>query len=449
MHRRLISVLLVFAALVAPARAQDLRITVVDPGGDLQAALNTGGRITLRAGATYAAPKFTFRSNTILTGNGAEILGTSGPALYVPPGVHDVSIIDVSATSSNQSVVQLGDNGAATQGSLDRVPQRIVLDRVRVSSHHGTHAKRAFEINAQHVTLTNCEAHDVWSADVDTQAIVILNTPGHVLIEGGAFAAGTQPFMAGGDTMKIPGVQMADITLRNTRLYRPLSWRSDGVARRVKNLFELKAGVRVKVENVLMEGNWVDAQSNGALVLTPRNGQSVEVEFVGLRVKDVDSVFNITGFDSYPNQPATPARTRVVVRDSTVVADRALAKPGRGKGRGILALLTDGVALFEAINVVSITNGNQLVLVGDSDRVGTVRLKDGYAVPGTYGVQVPGGNNGANWASAIDVLEVTGNTFTSLDGTGRSPGSVFRANFSKNTFVDRSSFDALIAPRLR
>jgi hypothetical protein len=75
--------------------------------------------------------------------------------------------------------------------------------------------------------------------------------------------------MVGGDTVRIPGLVPADITIRGNTLVKPQAWR----ARRgsVKNTFELKCAERVLFENNVLDGMWRDAQAGHMIVLTPRN----------------------------------------------------------------------------------------------------------------------------------------------------------------------------------
>lgn len=72
----------------------------------------------------------------------------------------------------------------------------------------------------------------------------------------------------------------------------------------VKNIFELKAGRRVRVEYNLLENNWRNAQPGYAVLFTPRNqgGKCTwcvieQVEFNHNVVRNVAGGFNISGYD--------------------------------------------------------------------------------------------------------------------------------------------------------
>ena len=412
--------------------------TTVQAGGDLQAALDAGPLLVVLApAATYERSGFTIRrSGTTIRGNGATIRGTSGPALYIPPGVHDVRIEQLTAASAFQAVVQAGDNESRTQRTLDQVPQRIVFDRIRVPTHRG---KRAFEINAAHVELRDCEVADVYSPALhDSQAIVILNTPGPVLVEGGSYSAGSEVIMVGGDTIKIPGVIPADITVRNTRLWRPLSWRTDGVNRSVKNLFELKTGERVSVRNVVMEGSWKAAQDGYAIVITPRSGGAIrDVVFDNVTVRQVGAGLQVTGHNLATELPTPFRTTGIVVRRSTIVASRA-----EFGGRGILALLGMGPDTLEFDDVVFVGDGTSLLLNGDRERVGRIRLVNSLVTSGKYGLMGAGKANLDDWKAWLDALDVAGSTFSEA-------APALKPRVPGNTFIDRAAFDAAAAPRLR
>jgi hypothetical protein len=260
-----------------------------------------------------------------------------------------------------------------------------------------------------------------------------------VLIDGGSYSAGSEVILAGGDSMKLAGAVLpTGITIRHTRLWRPLSWRTDGVNRVVKNLFELKTGVRVRVHDVLMEGNWQAGQTGNAIVITPRSGGAVyDVVFERIHVRNTSSGIQITGHD-LPHLAPTPARTTgIVFRDSVFEVNRVAFG-----GRGILAEISMGPGTVDFENVVFVGDGAQVVYVGDRERIARVRFVNGYATAGVYGFMGGGYANARNWTAWTDSLEVTGNTFTGARST-------LRINLPENNFVDRAKFGALVARRLQ
>lgn len=400
---------------------------------ELQSALITGPLIIELQPIEYVGSFNITRTGTILRGRGAQIRAVGGPALRLVPNTDDVQIEDLSATSTGAVVILLGENTTA-QTTLESTPNNIILRRVRVPTHRG---KRPIEINASNWQLLDCHVADSWdTGGQDSQAFAVLNSPGPGLIDGGSYSAGSEVGLFGGDTMKIPNVIPTGFTIRRTRLYRPLSWRTDGVSRRAKSLLEFKTGDQVTVEDTTLEGCYRDAWSDCyAVVVTPRSGgATTNITFSRLIMRDITSCIQMTGRD---NVTVTPARTdNIVFRDSSCEPD-----PGSlGGGRGILAMITMSPNRVVFENIVHTGPGNQLVYYGDSEKMGSLRFVNGLSTTGQYGFAGPQGNNGTNWNTWTDALEVTGNTFTGAS-------TIFRNNFPTNTFVDRVAFDLLVAAR--
>jgi hypothetical protein len=102
-------------------------------------------------------------------------------------------------------------------------------------------------------------------------------------------AAGENIMFGGGRGSGSP----TDITIRHNHLFKPLTWHSgepgfvggaDGHPFIVKNLFELKDGVRVLFEDNILEYSWGGFSQVGfAIVLTPRN----QVENSSTQITDV------------------------------------------------------------------------------------------------------------------------------------------------------------------
>jgi hypothetical protein len=109
------------------------RVATVRPDGNLQAALDHGGRVTLTPGAVYNGTFVVRKSGTSLDCLGASIIGPrTGPAIHVAPGANDWAIVNCIATTANdQRVIQIGNNDAA-QTALDKVPRRGIITGLRI-----------------------------------------------------------------------------------------------------------------------------------------------------------------------------------------------------------------------------------------------------------------------------------------------------------------------------
>jgi hypothetical protein len=297
---------------------------LVRAGEDLQAALNNAGNIRLEAGATFTG-HFVVQSTTHLDGSQAILHGPKGgpPTIYVPPRTREVTLnLGTVTNDGDQSVISVGTSDS-TQTTVEDCPDDIAITAA-IPSFLG---KRAFYINGTNVFLHNCTCARVWdAAGRDSQGVLIFNTPGPVHIQGGIFEAGSENIMVGGDYTAIPTVQPADILIEDVTLSRPLSWKTDGVSRKIKNLFELKAGRRVTLRRATLSGCWTDGQTGWAIMLTPRNGKAVQdILLEDVRVRDAGGFCSMLGYDTVEYSPQLK---NLIVRRAD-----AIARADFGSGR--------------------------------------------------------------------------------------------------------------------
>lgn len=416
------------------------------PASQLQAALDKGGDIHLVKGAIYPL-SITVRSNTTLHCHGAGFIGEKKipavPAIDILPGTSHVVLEDCAATSPADWVIRIGRNTATEQGTLDQVPTDIVFRNVGVPTHRG---KRAFEVNGE-LTCYACTGYDVRDmSGQDSQVVWIGNSAGNDHFIGGEFCGGTETFLIGGDTLKLPaGVIPTDISLDGTRLCHPLAWQTDAEPDKVKNLFEAKTGNKIRVERVAADGSWQDGQDGYAFVVTPKAwGEIHDIQFIDVTATNVASGFQITGAD---NNTVTPAATSgFVARRVWVTASKA-----RYGGRGTFALIGTEPADLLFDDCVGIVDGTKLfeyafgtrrlsadgTLVRKDGHLGSLTITNGHYTVGTYSLSLAGQQNAANPSLSVDTLVVTGNVFTGASST-------LKKNLPLNTYsADRASFDAL------
>jgi hypothetical protein len=161
---------------------------LIEAGGDLQAALEIGGPVSLAVDASFSAGggyRFT-TPTTLLAGLGGNTVdGDTAPALVIPPEIDNVVVETLVVTSASGAAFQMGRNDSE-QTTRDRVPTGLRLRAVTGTGHRG---KRVFEINGSEVEILDCEVHDGYATSgQDSQAIWIGNSPGPELVSGGYFA---------------------------------------------------------------------------------------------------------------------------------------------------------------------------------------------------------------------------------------------------------------------
>jgi hypothetical protein len=409
-----------------PAAPASSTVIEVRAGEDLQKALAGGGVIELQPGATFEAPRFTVsRSGTVIRGQGATIKGTSGPGLYIPPSVSEVTVSDLTVLSDDdQAVVQCGDNGS-TQTAVAQQPSGIVFEKVTIPRHRG---KRAFEINCA-ARLIESRALDVYSpAALDSQAIGVLNSCGPVTVSGGEYVAASENILVGGDVLKItdcPEKVMADLTFDGVTISKPDAWRTDGVRRANKNLFEIKAGKRIVLKNSTLSGSWKDGQDGWAILITPRNGAYIEDVLIdGITVDRAGGGVQFLGMN---NGTSTPKATSgVVIRNSTFTISKA-----ENGGRGVLALYVGGMLDSTWDNVTATFDGSAIVQADSKVPQGPFVMRNSRMNTGRLAVQAPGANFGSRapekYAERALTTVFEGNTF-------RGAPAAFRRLYPKNRF---------------
>lgn len=425
------------AALETPAPPSNVRR--VKAGENLQAALDAGGRIELEPGVIWEG-SYIVRSGTRLDGHGARLHGLTGPALIIEPGVSDIGIVDFVCTSAHPEVITIGEN-SSMQTTIAQAPRDITLERVIVPTHRG---KRAFAVHAANVSLLDCEALDVWDpGGQDSQAIYCGNAPGPITIRGGRYSAGSEVILFGGGSTMIPDLTPSDVLIEGVELFRPLSWQTDGVARKVKNLLELKNARRVTIRHSKLHGCWLQGQGGEAFVLTPaldgapvdtplQSGTVRDVLIEDCEVYDVAAGFNITGRD-YAGY--TPEATSVTVRRLTLTASAETFGGNRGNLATIggepesvrfedCAIDCDGWSLIYAYTgsvLDPVTHQSRM-----AGKIGTLALTGSNAPLGEYSLNIGGNPNARNWQQFVGVMDVTNNQFRGA--------KTLRALFPDNTY---------------
>jgi len=431
-------------ALLKAELIPQLSVRVVRAGENLQTALAEGVPLELEAGAQFTG-SFVLPTGAAITGRpGSALRGETGQAIVITPGATDVSVTDVEATSKHPEVILVGENTAA-QTNVDQVPRRIAFTRVVVPSHRG---KRAFALHGSNISLIDCQALDVWDAGgQDSQAIYIGNAPGQITVRGGRYSAGSEIVLLGGDATKIPNLTPEDILFDGVELFRPLSWQTDGIKRKVKNIFEDKNGRFVTLRNSRLSGCWRDGQNGEAIVLTPaldgaqvasplRSGEVQDVTIEDVTITDCASVANIVGrnYAAY-----TVNRTSGIVF-RRVIANCRKALSGLSHA-GIFALIQgepDDVLIEDCEftgdgkDTINYSPGTCLDPVTHVSRtagkLNALAVMGSKMTMGEYGFMLGGSANAVNWQASVASLVATGNTFSGAS-------SVLKAQLPNNTYL--------------
>ena len=438
----------------------------VAAGDNLQAAINAaqlGDEIVLQAGATFVGSFtlpvksgegwITIRSDGPLPPPGTRVTaddagamatilasGSNVAALSTMPGAHHYHIIGVefsAAPGVNQmtSLINLG-SGNPDQDTLAEQPHHIILDRVYV---HGTETldlRRGIALNSAETAIVDSYISEIHST-ADSQAIAGWNGTGPYLIQNNYLEAAGENIMFGGADPQIPNALPGDIVIRGNDFFKPLDWQGVWL---VKNLLELKIGLRVLIEDNNFENNWVDGQSGFAIVFksTNQNGsapwsQTADVTFRNNVVQNSASGLNIAGSPE-THDAVTAARFLISNNLFTEIGNFA----GTQDGRMFQLLGATDVIIENNTAIHNISAGTTITFDGDP----TLRLvfQDNIVTHGQYGIMGSGASEGAATLDAYAPdAAISGNVFIGASA-GRYGGTYadnyFPATLSDVGFID-------------
>jgi hypothetical protein len=192
----------------------------------------------------------------IRTAPGAAFWNVVGVDILPNPGGHN-------------DLIAFGD-GSDAQSDREAIPHHLLLDRCSL---HGdpTHGqRRGVSLHAGETIIRDCDIRGMFAPGQDSQAIAGWNGPGPWLIDNNYLSAASENFLVGGDTIRIADLLPSDITFTRNTVAKDRAWRGKGY--NVKNLLELKTGVRVVIEDNTFDHNWAgEGQSGYAIVFTVRN----------------------------------------------------------------------------------------------------------------------------------------------------------------------------------
>jgi hypothetical protein len=278
------------------------KVTTLKNGDDLQAAIDAaspGDEIDLAAGAQFGAitlPKksgdgwIVIRTATKDTDlpQGKRVVpadapklakivaSTTGPAIQANDGAHHYRFVGLEVTSAaGVSVYQMIQLDAIT-ADVSAMPHDVMLDRMWIHGDPATGGKRGVQINGGSTAIIDSSITDFKREGQDSQAIGGWEGTGPYRIVNNELEGAAENVLYGGADGRFPGVVASDIEICHNHFYKPTSWKTDapdyaGTAWSVKNLLELKEGMRVLVADNTFEQVWVMAQVGYAMLFKSTN----------------------------------------------------------------------------------------------------------------------------------------------------------------------------------
>ena len=298
---------------------------IVKQGGDFQSALDrakSGDTILLQAGAKFEGnfklPNKTGNDFITIRSSAADAQlppentrinptkyvsvlpkissSTSDPVIFASEGAHHYRFICVEFAGTKDGVGNIIKIGTSEEKRIEDLPHHIEFDRVYVHSTSPQGQRRGIAANGKFIRIANSYFSDITRKGDESQAIGVWATDGPVEIINNYLEAAAENILFGGGGSYLNLIP-SDCLIRDNHLNKPLKWRNEGWD--VKNLFEIKKGRRIKIENNLMTNNWGSAQDGTAILFSTRaqDGTTVieDITFVNNIVRGSGSGISVYG----------------------------------------------------------------------------------------------------------------------------------------------------------
>lgn len=327
------------------------------------------GWIVLRTATTLPATGTRMRPSTapalakiVTTLNGQSALTTT-PATF---GwfIRGVEFMTGPTVTLVSNFLWLGDIGAL-QDTYAEVPQRIILSQVYVHGTPTASIQRCIALNTGATAIVDSWIGECHIKGFEGQGISGWNGPGPHLVDNSHVEAAGINALWGGATPSIPGMVAADITVRRSYFYTPVSWKTVWTK---KNLFETKNAVRVLIEDSVFDGAWTDSQIGGALLFKSSNDQAncpwCRTSDVTIRRSYVTHAAGgivLNGREAYLGGGVDSVARRFLIQD--VVFDSLNVAPYTDGARGIQITSATTDITFDRVLLTGLFDtGNLLVL---------------------------------------------------------------------------------------
>src|SRR6202171_3660143 len=194
--------------------------------------------------------------------------------------------------------------------SPDQLPSNITIDRCYVHGKGSNQVRRLVNLNGNNVAVVDSYLSEAHEIGFDTQAIALF-AGGPTLIQNNFLEAAAENVNFGGALVGSAAppynVFSHDTTVSKNFLYKPWAWRTTdpaymGIHYLVKNLYEMKEGIRTLIQNNVFGNNWGDGQDGDAVLFTPTtqsglNSVLQDVTFIYNVVRHTAGGFEFTGKD--------------------------------------------------------------------------------------------------------------------------------------------------------
>lgn len=272
----------------------------------------------VRVGPGDAANMATIRTNV-----------PNGPAFFTSGVTHHFRFQGLEMLPSSgvacDTMVLFGSNPKET--SLAQITHDFDIDRCYIhgltneDNHHGIVA------NSQYTTIRESYISDWHGIGIDTQAILIFNSPGNISITNNYLEGAGENILIGGSDPGITNLVPSNIVIERNFVFKPLSWKVGdpsyaGNHWTVKNLLELKNAQDITINGNVFQNCWVDGQTGIPILFTVRNQDHnapwsivQRITFTNNTIRDTLGAFNLLGFD---NEAASQQSTDLLIQNNLI-----------------------------------------------------------------------------------------------------------------------------------
>ena len=447
-----------------PLEFSEKTITV-KKGGDFQAALDAakpGDAIVLEAGATYRGafklPKkigdefITIRTSApdsqlppadtrlvpskyqaVLAKLESDVRGE--PTILAVDGAHHFRFIGIEFGPTIEGLYDIIKIGTGQEKRDDDLPHHIEFDRIYIHGSPTLGQRRGIAANGRNIKVINSYISDIKRKGDESQGIATWATDGPIEIVNNYIEAAAQSILFGGADSYLKLVP-TDCVVRSNHLNKPPEWKgTDWV---VKNIFEIKNGKRIKVENNLMTNNWGMAQDGMAILFTTRadNGDATiidEIEFTGNIVRGSGGGLNILGGEGSGGH-------RLTIRNN--IFDDIDGKKWNSAGHFMKSTDWDGLTIE---NNTIIQTGNIANAYGNP--IGNFAFRNNIVLENEYGIK---GDNMGSGQQAIAKFfsggSVTGNIIIGGSSTLYKEPNVFLDSINQVGFENLQNGEYRLKP---
>ena len=189
----------------------------------------------------------------------------------------------------------------------------------------------------------------------------------------------------------------------------------------VKNIFELKDGTDVIIQQCDLRNCWAGGQAGEAYMFTPsKGGQVINVRVINNTVENVSSICNITGLDA---SGINKTRSSVSFEGGTYKTNSA-----QMGGRGNFCLLDRGPEYLKVNDCDITTDGTTFIELTGTGKMDLLEVTNSRFNMGKYGIRIGGLNDGDNSKGMIGTIRIEGNTITGAN-------SAFKNRYPNNTYA--------------